>query len=397
MKKIIVIYIAAGLTLFAYPQNSLYDVNYDSAEASPVYDHEMEWFQRQFLEYEETIRFLENKILQEQKEKYEAKYLEEKNKHAAAIEQLALENERKIKEAINSTRNQIYTSEIDSLRGQEFDRLTQEITENVSKELTKVYEAKKNSEVLEEKQKLEKEFEEKFKQDKIILTKELSKEIAKQNRSTTKRVYAVCICFIFVLCILFIRWMFIWMYRLHLKRKKQKDTIYRISEQYFDRLKEFRGDKSFFDEEMKGCSENEKEIHEKAFKAAVNKYELTKNDKPFAVLQSEIKNLLPTKLFDIWNGNKDDEAFKRGLCGKFNTNIREYIQIFSEAENSLPRRTEIEKTQINDLLNTSAQQVFTISKQIEGLMSNEKSELVHELKRIAAQYKWLYKTYGRKK
>lgn len=393
MKKIIVIYIVAGLTLFAYTQNSLYDVNYDSAEASPVYDHEMEWFQRQFLEYEETIRFLENKILQEQKEKYEAKYLEEKNKHAAEIEQLALENERKIKEAINSTRNQIYTSEIDSLRGQEFDRLTQEITENVSKELTKVYEAKKNSEVLEEKQKLEKEFEEKFEYDKIILTKELSKEIAKQNRSTTKRVYAVCICFIFVLCILFI----IWMYRLNLKRKKQKDTIYRISEQYFDRLKEFRGDKAFFDAELKRYSEDEKEIYEKAFDIAVNKYELTKNDKPFAVLQSEIKNLLPTKLFDIWNGNNGDKEIKQGLCGKFNTNIREYIQIFSEAENSLSRRTETEKTQVRDLLNIVAQQVFTISKQIEGLMSNEKPELVHELKRIASQYKWLYKTYGRKK
>lgn len=54
MKKIIVIYIVAGLTLFAYTQNSLYDVNYDSAEASPVYDHEMEWFQRQFLEYEDS-------------------------------------------------------------------------------------------------------------------------------------------------------------------------------------------------------------------------------------------------------------------------------------------------------------------------------------------------------
>ena len=109
---------------------------------------------------------------------------------------------------------------------------------------------------------MEKEFEEKFEQDKIILTKELSKEIAKQNRSTTKRVYAVCIYFIFVLCILFI----IWMYRLHLKRKKQKDTIYRISEHYFDRLKEFRGDKSFFYEEMekKRYSEDEKEIYEKA-------------------------------------------------------------------------------------------------------------------------------------
>lgn len=187
------------------------------------------------------------------------------------------------------------------------------------------------------------------------------------------------------------------MYRLHLKRKKQKDTIYRISEQYFDRLKEFRGDKTFFDAEMKGCSENKKEIHEKAFDVAVNKYELTKNDKPFAVLQSEIKNLLPTKLFDTWNGNNDDKEIKQGLCGKFRNNIREYIQIFSDAENSLSRRTETEKTQINDLLNTSAQQVFTISKQIEGLMNNETSELVHKLKRIAAQYKWLYKTYGRKK
>ena len=67
MKKIIVIYITDGIALSAYPQNSLYDVNYDSTEASPVYDHEMEWFQRQFLEYEETIRCLENKIVQEQK------------------------------------------------------------------------------------------------------------------------------------------------------------------------------------------------------------------------------------------------------------------------------------------------------------------------------------------
>ena len=121
------------------------------------------------------------KLYKSKKEKYEAKYLEEKNKHAAEIERLALENEMKIKEAISNTRNQIYTSEIDSLREQEFDILTQEITENISKELTKVYEAKKNSEVLEEKQKLEKEFEEKFEHDKIILTKELRTEIAKQN------------------------------------------------------------------------------------------------------------------------------------------------------------------------------------------------------------------------
>lgn len=333
MKKrlffIIFLMFIASFNLVAQ-NNSLYDVNYDKPQNIVKYNEANETFQKIFLQYESAIAAAIDLIRKEEKERY-----------FKEIENIRETEKINTKNAIEKMRREIYGNEIETVRKQEIERLTVELTEKISQELhTKLsseYEEKKNTEIGQ-------------------LYEHIKQEAYKEAESASKRNDYIVITLVIVLIMLLIIGLLIWAIQKiktkQQKKRREKERFETIVQDYLDKLKKHNGDTYPVRKEidsMYNKDENEKITRKKALTEAENRYipeikdiEDYKND--FSGYYNELDDYIK-----YWQKDKTEKIFK-----SINSICLNYSLIGNELYHSLEFRREAEKRAAKNLLQQTA-------------------------------------------
>lgn len=142
-KKFSVILFSSLLCFSSFSSENLLDVNYDKPSNTQKYEEDSLVLQEIYLQYENYIRELEQKVRNEERDL--------KNQEIKSLEvKAALEKESAVEEA----RNSFYEKEISVVHRNETEKLKQELTIQLKKEFSAEYEEKlKNEKNLLEEQK----------------------------------------------------------------------------------------------------------------------------------------------------------------------------------------------------------------------------------------------------
>lgn len=367
MKKMTIFFAILFCSSFIYSQQAnLYDVNYDMPEKALHYDDEIELFQKIYLQYESAIEAGVDRVRKEEAEKYQEE-----------LQRLIVQFQKDQSAAIEQARTDIYASETEKVREQETERLTREITQEMTARLTAEFETKKNEEL-------------------VILERDLRKKILNDRDAITERVKvlapyaAMLLAGVIVIILIFV------MVRARIRKNKIKANkerrIESAADMFFERLKEFKGNKTVLLEDIKKKSGEDREIEEEGLKRAEEKYEKTKNLKSIEDYITEFSNLRSKtdKIFNNWNMARDDLELKNGLCNDFHSNIADYLKTGSELASSCRNRSENEKREIQDLLANIATSLDNVPKQqIDSLLTPENEKFKKQLKNIQKSYKKL--------
>lgn len=366
MKKVTIFFAILFCSSFIYSQQAnLYDVNYDMPEKALHYDDEIELFQKIYLQYESAIEAGVDRVRKEEAEKYQEE-----------LQRFIVQFQKNQAAAIEQARADIYASETEKVREQETERLTREITQEMTARLTAEFETKKNEEL-------------------VILERDLRKKILNDRDAITERVKvlapyaAMLLAGVIVIILIFL------MVRARIRKNKIKANkerrIESAADMFFERLKEFKGNKTVLLEDINKKSGEDREIEEEGLKRAEEKYEKTKNLKSIEDYRTEFTSLRSKtdKIFSNWNMAGDDLELKNGLCNNFYNNSADYSKTGSELASSCRNRSENEKREIHDLLKTIAMSLDNIPKQIDSLLTPENEKFKTQLKNIQKSYKKL--------
>lgn len=366
MKKMTIFFAILFCSSFIYSQQAnLYDVNYDMPEKALHYDDEMELFQKIYLQYESAIEAGVSRVQKEEAEKYQEE-----------LQRFIVQFQKNQAAAIEQARADIYASETEKVREQETERLTREITQEMTARLTAEFETKKNEEL-------------------VILERDLRKKILNDRDAITERVKvlapyaAMLLAGVIVIILIFV------MVRARIRKNKIKANkerrIESAADMLFERLKEFKGNKTVLLEDINKKSGEDREIEEEGLKRAEEKYEKTKNLKSIEDYRTEFTSLRSKtdKIFSNWNMAGDDLELKNGLCNNFYNNIADYSKTGSELASSRRNRSGNEKSEIHDLLANIAMYLDNVPKQIDSLLTPENEKFKTQLKNIQKSYKKL--------
>lgn len=366
MKKMTIFFAILFCSSLIYSQQAnLYDANYDMPEKALHYDDEMELFQKIYLQYESAIEAGVARVQKEEAEKYQEE-----------LQRLIVQFQKDQAATIEQARADIYASETEKVREQETERLTREITQEVTARLTAEFETKKNEEL-------------------VILERDLRNKILNDRDAITERVKviapyaAMLLAGIIVIILIFV------MVRARIRKNKIKANkerrIESAADMFFERLKEFKGNKTVLLEDINKKSGEDREIEEEGLKRAEEKYEKTKNLKSIKDYGTEFTSLRSKteKIFSNWNMAGDDLELKNGLCNNFYNNIADYSKTGSELASSRRNRSENEKSEIHDLLANIAMYLDNVPKQIDSLLTRENEKFKTQLKNIQKSYKKL--------
>lgn len=366
MKKVTIFFAILFCSSLIYSQQAnLYDVNYDMPEKALHYDDEIELFQKIYLQYESAIEAGVDRVRKEEAEKYQEE-----------LQRFIVQFQKNQAAAIEQARADIYASETEKVREQETERLTREITQEMTAKLTAEFETKKNEEL-------------------VILERDLRKKILNDRDAITERVKvlapyaAMLLAGVIVIILIFV------MVRARIRKNKIKANkerrIESAADMFFERLKEFKGNKTVLLEDINKKSGEDREIEEEGLKRAEEKYEKTKNLKSIEAYKTEFTSLRSKteKIFSNWNMAGDDLELKNGLCDNFYNNIADYSKTGSELALSRRNRSENEKREIHDLLANIAMSLDNVPKQIDSLLASENKKFKKQLKNIQKSYKKL--------
>ena len=205
MKKIILSIIGLFIYINLYSQTTdLYDVNYDEPKNIQSYNERNKLFQDIYLQYElaikkneEKIRNIEKKIRQDELKKFQEnlsfeqeKVKQEQEKYQEQLEQIQKEAKDILDKALEKQREEIYENEIAQLRKDEHDKLSRELYETISKELSEKYSSEYENKIEQKTSELTQEYEKRFQEKSEELSKEYDSRIAeyeKQQKAEIKK------------------------------------------------------------------------------------------------------------------------------------------------------------------------------------------------------------------
>ena len=363
--------------------NSLLDVNYDKPESTTSYSKGQEEFQQIYLQYEEAIKNIENKIRAEEvanklAEIERVKKVERDN-YLAEIEKIRKQESENASDAIDEARKNIYENEVKLVREQETAKLTEEITADVTARLTADFEKQKNDEV-------------------ERIRKQLKKEISQANHSTTER-FRIVAPYIFGLIILFV--IVLWGIKV-VDKKKFKNHL---KNHYITILKS-NSEKIAKDEiadELKKTYGKSRILHEAAYREALNEYK--KIEKLFSVeeCKENIGNHIEEieKTFSKWNKICDcaDFGTLNELCDRFENCKGQLGLTGAEIVNSFGKRDSGDISDLKEYLKAISKRLVDFSESIKALKNNIPEDIANKmedkLENISKKYSSLANQFSR--
>jgi len=419
MKKIILILFALYICMNVYSQSAdLYDVNFDTPTNIPSYDESTQVFQDIYLQYEEAIRRSEESIRSEEKNirqedvqkfqeslnqeqkkaqedltqtqnKYEQKLaqeleksLEEQKKHQEELSQARINFEQELSkerekaqndlnQALDRQKQEIYANEIEQLRNDEYEKLSAELHNSISKELTEKFTVEYDSEyekkIKEITEKLVAEYETKIAEierqkesEMKSWIKENKKQVLEETNARTERLRiiipyiaaVIAVAAIILLCWLLVK---VIIKNKHEKIEKQKEEadknqkIDTYKAEYSNRLKRVGSSNVYRDEikqiykEINESQENSdmKMLQRKALEMAEKEFDLLRITLSIDEYRRKFDDLNPKRFFNTWNSLGDDTEAKNGIISDFEANIAEYEKYAISACKSKNDTTEI--------------------------------------------------------
>lgn len=401
MKKIFLILFALYICMNVYSQSTdLYDVNFDAPTNIPPYDESTQVFQDIYLQYEEAIRRCEEIIRSEEKNirqedltqtqnKYEQKLaqeleksLEEQKKHQEELSQakinfeqeLSQEREKAQKElnqALARQKQEIYENEIEQLRNDEYEKLSAELNNSISKELTEKFTVEYDSEY-EKKlrditEKLVAEYEAKITEieqqkesEMKAWIKENKKQVLEETNARTERLRiiipyiaaVITVVVIILLCWFLVKVIIKNKHEKIAKQKEETDKNQKIDTykaEYSNRLKRVGSSNVYRDEikqiykEINESQENSdmKMLQRKALEMAEKEFDLLRITLSIDEYRRKFDDLNPKRFFNTWNSLGDDTEAKKAIISDFEANIAEYEKYAISACKSKNDTTEI--------------------------------------------------------
>lgn len=372
--------------------HDLHDVNYDAPENMAIYDESQQLFQQIYLQYESTVKELEDSILLKER-------MIRQQEASSAREDERQKSQVALAEALEKQRQEIYSNEIEGVRTQERERLSAEIHNAVSAELNEqfavIYEEKKNKElevIVEQKKaeiraELEPEYDAKMNA-KIEKYKELWKqEVFQESGIMTEWIKFIvprALAGVFVVALAFL---LVWIIKKCIQlRKNKKDSVAWQNERqglveyhaesYLNKMRKYSGKSTVYDvieqirEEIDKSSEPEEDLSIKrdAIRLAQQKYE-SKAKLSIEEYKKLFNDLDAQSVFNNWNSAGDDEEMRNGLCNNFFDNINKYTINAKDALYSNNDKNEVKK-----MLKTFCDTLKNNSELVKGLSEKEKDE-----------------------
>ena len=482
MKKIYLILFALYICMNVYSQSAdLYDVNFDAPTNIPPYDESTQVFQDIYLQYEEAIRRCEEIIRSEEKNirqedltqtqnKYEQKLaqeleksLEEQKKHQEELSQVknnfeqklaqelekSLEEQKKhqeelsqakinfeqelsqerekaqkeLNQALARQKQEIYENEIEQLRNDEYEKLSAELNNSISKELTEKFTVEYDSEY-EKKlrditEKLVAEYEAKITEieqqkesEMKAWIKENKKQVLEETNARTERLRiiipyiaaVITIAVIILLCWLLVKVIIKNKHEIIAKQKEEADKNQKIDTykaEYSNRLKRVGSSNVYRDEikqiykEINESQENSdmKMLQRKALEMAEKEFDSLRITSSIAEYKKIFDGLNPKRHFNTWNSLGDDIEAKKAVISDFLANIAEYEKYAISACNS-----KNDQTEIANMLKPYVPVLKSNSEQLVSMKDSESDEsLKEQLSDLSAKYQELADKFNKGK
>lgn len=390
MKKLLLIFIALYLCINVCAQSAdLYDANLDAPRNVPFYDENTQVFQDIYLQYEAAIRRSEESIRSEEKSIYSQELIK----------------------TLEKQKQEIYAKEIDQLRKGEYENLSTELHDVISKELTEKFTAEYEKKLKEESDKLAQEYDAKIAEierqkdsEMKAWIKENKKQALEETNARTERMRIIAPYIagvIAVAAIILLGWLLakVIIKNKHEKNARQKQLDARNQQieiykaEYLNRLKRV-GSSNIYRDEIKNIYEEINDSQESDAIKTLRKEAVQQADKEFdssritssiAEYRKIFDGLNPQRFFSNWNVSGDDIEAKKAVISNFSSNIAEYEKYAISAYNS--------KNDSTDIANMLKQYVPVLKSNSEQLASMKDSESVESLKEqlsdLSAKYQEL--------
>ena len=379
MKKIVLIFFVLLFCLGVNAQSAdLYDANFDAPRNIPSYDENTQVFQDIYLQYEAAIRRSEESIRSEEKNIYSQELIK------------ALEKQKK----------EIYAKEIDQLRKGEYENLSTELHDVISKELTEKFAAEYEKKLKEESDKLAQEYDAKIAEierqkdsEMKAWIKENKKQALEETNARTERMRIIAPYIagvIAVAAIILLGWLLakIIIKKKHEKNAKQKELDARNQQieiykaEYLNRLKRV-GSSNIYRDEIKNIYEEINDSQESDAIKTLRKEAVQQADKEFdssritssiAEYRKIFDGLNPKRHFNTWNGlDNDDIEAKKAVVSEFLANIADYEKYAISACNS-----KNDQTEIANMLKPYVPVLKSNSEQLASMKDSESDESLKE-------------------
>lgn len=453
MKKFLLIFIALYLCINVCAQSAdLYDANFDAPRNIPFYDENTQVFQDIYLQYEaairrseESIRSEERNIRQNDVQKLQENLTQEQKKAQEDLSQtqnkyekeLAQEREKAqqdIAQALEKQKQEIYANEIEQLRKDEYEKLSTELHDVITKELTEKFAAEYENKVKQLTAEYDAEYEKNLKETAEKLASEYESKIAeyerqkdsemkawkKENkkqaleetnaRTERMRIIAPYIAgVIAVAAIILLGWLLakVIIKNKHEKNAKQKQLDARNQQieiykaEYLNRLKRV-GSSNIYRDEIKNIYEEINDSQESDAVKTLRKEAVQQADKEFdssritssiAEYRKIFDGLNPQRFFSNWNVSVDDIEAKKAVISNFSANIAEYEKYAISAYNS-----KNDPTDIANMLKSYVPVLKSNSDQLASIKVSESDEsLKEQLSDLSAKYQELADKFNKGK
>ena len=470
MKRVVLVLFALCFSLGANVQAAdLYDVNFDAPRNIPSYNEDAQIFQDIYLQYEDAIRrseenirseernlrqddvqkFNENlnkeqeKALQEQKkhqeeltqiqikfeqeltqerEKAHEELIQEQKKHQEELTQIQIKFEQELAQeqkkaledlaqALEKQKQEIYAKEIEQLRKDEYEKLTTELHDSITKELTEKFAVEYENKVKQLTAEYDAEYEAKITEIEIqkesemkAWKKENKKQSLEETNAITERMrilapYIVAI--IAVTVIILLGWLF---GKAIIKIKNEKRANKKEQEEnnkkidgykseYLNRLQRV-GSSNIYRDEIKNIydeinaqqgSDDDKILRKEAIKQAEKEFDLMRITLSIDEYRKKFDDLNSKRFFNIWNTLGDDIEAKKATISDFLVNVAEYEKYAISASKS-----ENDQTAIANLLKPYSPILRNNSTQLTVMKDSESDEsLKEQLTDLSSKYQEL--------
>lgn len=436
MKKTATVVLFGVLASGIYAQSqSPYDVNYDAPAIQRGYDEDVFAFQQIYLQYEDAVKAAEDRIREGERNYFES---EQDDLIAAAVAQ---------------ARQDFYDTEVENVRTQERERLTAEITEQLTTRFTAEYEQRFNQARAE----LAAEYEKQKNAELVAARRELTRQIREETETNTRRLQIVSPYVLRIVALLILAFGVFWLIKgirwiakrrneiaeyvreyyarldkgedeTHLrgeinnkagysraekdrrlsalaKAKKQHDKdspeekeINALENYYLGRLKEFKGVSTGLWNDIRNMPGRKHRVHQEALRKAEEQYKKNESLVPLEQYSKDFYALYPKRCFDNWNLS-EDKGLRKGVCNDFYANINYYETKGRDLYFSRERyHEENAETKITQIFKTVAGTLDTTSSQVKSLINQCKDEdLNRTLTDIAKKYEELSEKFNKGK
>ena len=320
--------------------------------------------------HQEELSQVKNNFEQKLAQELE-KSLEEQKKHQEELSQAKINFEQELNQALARQKQEIYENEIEQLRNDEYEKLSAELNNSISKELTEKFTVEYDSEY-EKKlrditEKLVAEYEAKITEieqqkesEMKAWIKENKKQVLEETNARTERLRiiipyiaaVITVAVIILLCWLLVKVIIKNKHEIIAKQKEEADKNQKIDTykaEYSNRLKRVGSSNVYRDEikqiykEINESQENSdmKMLQRKALEMAEKEFDLLRITLSIDEYRRKFDDLNPKRFFNTWNSLGDDTEAKKGIISDFEANIAEYEKYAISACKSKNDTTEI--------------------------------------------------------